>query len=331
MKPARVTIVEIAGELGISKSLVSNALHSRGRVSPETRDLVQKTAAAMGYVSNRAAQQLRGARYGTVGLCIPSRGRALSFYMQLAMGIGDAAAEHGSNLMLYTSIDRHEGASLNAPVDGVIVVDPVPGEPLVDQFAAAGIPVVTVGHVAGSQLENISGSVSIDFDRVLRDVLDALAASGTKRPVLLSADDEHLPVWLEEIDATYSGYCHERGSAPIIERTGPRPDNAQLKRKLLRLVHEEGADGFVVAYQGMASHVQAIVLEEAGGGARPPAVAALTGDPMSDLTDPRILSVDLRAREYGRTALAMLQSVLDGNSNKPQIQEHEVQVQDWVR
>jgi DNA-binding LacI/PurR family transcriptional regulator len=138
-------------------------------------------------------------------------------------------------------------------------------------------------------------------------------------------------MWLEELDASYSGYCREHGLVPLIERVGLRPDNTQLTEKLLRSVREEGADSFVVAYQGMASQVQAIVLEMTGDGARPPAVAALTGDPMSDLTDPRILSVDLRAREYGRTALNMLQSVLDGAAEKLQIQEHEVQVHDWAR
>ena len=138
-------------------------------------------------------------------------------------------------------------------------------------------------------------------------------------------------MWLEEIDASYAGYCREHGLAPLTERLGPRPDNTQLTEMLRRLVREEGADGFVVAYQGMASHVQAIVLEMTTDGSQPPAVAALTGDPMSDLTDPRILSVDLRAREYGRSALDMLQSVLDGAADKPQAQNHEVHMHDWER
>ena len=46
---ARVTLADIAGELGLSKFAVSRALAGKGGVSPETRQLVAETAGRLGY------------------------------------------------------------------------------------------------------------------------------------------------------------------------------------------------------------------------------------------------------------------------------------------
>ena len=54
----RVTIYDIAARLGISTATVNRALTGKPRVKEETRELVLKTAAEMGFKPNTLARSL---------------------------------------------------------------------------------------------------------------------------------------------------------------------------------------------------------------------------------------------------------------------------------
>ncbi|GAB3619863.1 LacI family DNA-binding transcriptional regulator [Glutamicibacter endophyticus] len=328
MDKRRVTIVDIARELGISKTLVSNALHGRGRVSDATREAVRSAAQRMGYVSNRAAQQLRGSRYGTVGLCIPGEVRALSFYMQLLLGISDTCARYGSNVMLYTALDEHSNVTLSAPVDGVIVCDPMAHDSVVTQMTEAAIPVVTVGHVDPAQEAQTSGSVSIDYDAVLDEIFASLHVGDQYvAPVLVGTHLPELPVWLEEVRQAFARNCRAR-NLPEFAFWMSANHSSDVVRDLVDRVIAAKADLIIVAYQGLAATLRALLAERVVTGCRLPQVVALPGDPMSDLLDPRILSVDFRAHEYGVAAARLLHQVLDGSVPWPRSLVHEVSMRE---
>lgn len=67
-----VTIIDIARELGISKSTVSRALRGDAQnVGKETMRLIQQTADRMGYKRNEMAVNLRQQRTRTIGIIVP--------------------------------------------------------------------------------------------------------------------------------------------------------------------------------------------------------------------------------------------------------------------
>ena len=66
----RPTIVDVARAAGVSKSTVSLVLQNSPLVRPSTREEVAKAMAALGYVYNRSAANLRGADVGLIGLVI---------------------------------------------------------------------------------------------------------------------------------------------------------------------------------------------------------------------------------------------------------------------
>lgn len=75
-----VTIIDIAKELGISKSTVSRALSGdTSNVKPETLELIQKTAQRMNYHRNELAVNLRKQNTHTIGIVIPEV--VTSFFM----------------------------------------------------------------------------------------------------------------------------------------------------------------------------------------------------------------------------------------------------------
>jgi LacI family transcriptional regulator, galactose operon repressor len=66
----RPTIVDVARRAGVSKSTVSLVLQSSPLVKQATREEVARSIAALGYIYNRAAANLRSAETGLVGLVI---------------------------------------------------------------------------------------------------------------------------------------------------------------------------------------------------------------------------------------------------------------------
>jgi LacI family transcriptional regulator len=109
-----MAIRDIAKKLGISITTVSRALDGYPDVSPNTRELVEKTAREMGYVPNRAARTLRRHRSDTIGFIIPSaRPRFMDpFYSEFIAGLGDAAVSSRLDLLV-SSAQGDDQAEMN--------------------------------------------------------------------------------------------------------------------------------------------------------------------------------------------------------------------------
>lgn len=67
----RATLEEVAELAGVSRATVSRVINGKPRVSHETRVAVERAAARLGYVPNRAARSLVTRRNDSIGLVIP--------------------------------------------------------------------------------------------------------------------------------------------------------------------------------------------------------------------------------------------------------------------
>ena len=86
----RVTIYDIAARLGISTATVNRALTGKPRVKEQTRELVLKTAAEMGFKPNTLARSLARRRLKLAVLGFTS---FPEFHGQFLKGARDAGAE----------------------------------------------------------------------------------------------------------------------------------------------------------------------------------------------------------------------------------------------
>ena len=68
----KITLKDIASELGMNESTVSYALANKGSIKAETRERILRTAAKMGYVPNRSAQQVSTGKSNLIGLVVPN-------------------------------------------------------------------------------------------------------------------------------------------------------------------------------------------------------------------------------------------------------------------
>lgn len=158
-----VTVMDIARELGLSKSTVSRALSGdTSNVKEETMRLIVETAERMGYQRNEMAVNLRRSSTHTVGIIIPEI--VTSFFMNFIQHAQQHLQEAGYKVMIAISNEdaNQERDNLlmleQCRVDGVLmsVCDKDANRKTYDRLIEHGTPVVffdrTVEGIAASQV-----------------------------------------------------------------------------------------------------------------------------------------------------------------------------------
>lgn len=157
----RATILDIARHAGVSKSTVSLVLQGSALVKTETRDKVQASIEALGYVYNRGAANLRRAKTNIVGMVINDL--ANPFFAELAVGIervfrsagyiplmANASESAARQAEVLKSMREHDIAGL--------IVCPARGTRAEDiaLVSRAGIPIVTaMRRVPGARVPSV--------------------------------------------------------------------------------------------------------------------------------------------------------------------------------
>ncbi len=149
-----VSIKDIAKRVNRSITTVSRALNDYDDVSPETKQLILKTAKEMGYSPNTFAQRLQKQQSDTIGLVLPTFSPRFSdpFFSELLAGIGNKAADLGFDLLVST---RSPGPQENETfkkliegqrVDGFIVVRTRNRDQRIDYLLSEDFPFVAFGR-----------------------------------------------------------------------------------------------------------------------------------------------------------------------------------------
>jgi DNA-binding LacI/PurR family transcriptional regulator len=305
----RVTIHDVARAAGVSTTTVSNALSGTGRVATETRLRVSEAADRLGYSANPSARGLRKRRFGAIGLCIPGQTFGLEYYMELSLGAAAEALAHGLALTL---VPPANGEAVLPPlhVDGVVVSDPVLGDPLLPHLSGLGLPVVTCERDLTPGAHH-AGRVESDHDRAVRILLDHLAESGATRIALLCPGPESS--FGLDIRTAYLSWCFAAGHRPVVHDVpfASRPEDvrAAVERALGATLPPDAVVS--VPDGGAASALQEVLRD----GRRVPdevLVASYVDSPsLRGLTIP-ITAVDIAPREMGRRAAELLAGLLAG-------------------
>lgn len=205
------TIIDIATEAGVSKSVVSRALLNQGDVSEATRQRVREAADRLGYVANAMASGLRS-RTNTLGVVL--RDLTRPFYGELLAGMQEAAERSGYRIVTMTSADDLDTAHairalrhlVSMQVDGLVVASARLSSdeivPLIDR-----VPIVVAGRRDVSP-----GITSVSSDDV----------DGGTSLAQLALEHGHRRLAVLLVDAAYSQSQHARGVAMIdmIRRAG---------------------------------------------------------------------------------------------------------------
>jgi len=151
---ATTSIKEVARQAGVSIGTVSNVLNRPHTVAEETRQRVHDAIAALGYVRNDSARQLRAGRSRQIAIVVLDV--ANPFFTDVVRGAESAVADHGVMVVVCNSGEdagrerRHLELLEEQRVRGVLItpIDETPSSRL-EQLIQRGTPVVLVDRGSG--------------------------------------------------------------------------------------------------------------------------------------------------------------------------------------
>ena len=183
----RPTIRDVAREAGVSYATVSRVLNGREWVSPEAVRAVREAIARTGYTANPHARSLATGKSGSIAFLLTEPQHLLfedPNFSVLLRGVAQALADRELTLILMiasTPEERNRTVAYlsGGHVDGVLLVSPHSGDPLLSHLVRAEVPIVACGRVLGYE-QSIS-SVMADDRSGARSAVDHLASAGCRR------------------------------------------------------------------------------------------------------------------------------------------------------
>ncbi|MXW60896.1 MAG: LacI family transcriptional regulator [Acidimicrobiaceae bacterium] len=189
MDPAngRVTLHDVARELGMSVTQTSRALNDKWDVAEKTKERARAVAAELGYVPNLEARRLKtgSVRADAIGLVLPQSELHFSnaFFAELLSGLVATATAKQIEVRLTVGVapandfKNYEQALVWRQVDGFVLVRTEVDDPRIGFLAEADFPFVAFGRGC----ENPDFPFVDDVDHVMSPIVEHLVALGHRR------------------------------------------------------------------------------------------------------------------------------------------------------
>lgn len=318
-KKRNVTIYDLAQELKVSPSTVSRALNDHFSIGDKTKKAVRDLAKQRGYRRNTLASSLRTNRSNTIGIMVPWINRP--FISSLIAGIEKAAREAGYRVIITQSMDcfEIEKDNLQALYDSRIsaLVVSLAMETAdyshFDLFEKNGIPVVFVDRIPN--IPNVH-KVNINNFNAAFEATEHLVQQGCRR-IAHFGGARHQNIYQERL----SGYIAalKRNNIPVIDEIIKEANNLSAE-EAMRLTEEvfclpEPPDGIFSANDTAATSA---ILYCKRHGIKVPEDVAIIGfnnDPICEIIDPPLSSVDHPAAAMGEAAIAQVLGLINAEGD----------------
>lgn len=163
-KETKLTINDVAEQLGISISTVSRAISGKGRIGSATRKRVLDFIEEHDYHPNSSAKSLARAKTENIAIIIPevSEVVTLPFFYMCMCGVNEAAQARGYDMFVVTT-SGHDTARLKKlidhnKVDGLILGNTHKNDVFAGYLKSREFPFVTIGSLEDETV------VQIDHD-----------------------------------------------------------------------------------------------------------------------------------------------------------------------
>jgi DNA-binding LacI/PurR family transcriptional regulator len=317
--PKRATIRDVAAAAGVSVTTVSHVLNGKGRIDPATADRVRVITRQLGYRASAIARGLRDGRVGRISVLHSEayHGNSsltdLAFFVRMLSSITEYMSTQGYSTLLSVPPTGNKGDRFD--LDGIIFVDPIPGNPLLDELREAGVPVVTTGR--DLSLPSTAGNwVDNDLKNATAEMLDLFAARGANRIALFASS----PVVSYNHDAieSYRSWARRNNRPLIIHRVGDALRESEgffLARQILNAPDRPDA-----IHCTTDRHAAGVLLAAHAAGINVPEglmVSAGTDSIAAESTAPSLTAFDLAPKLMGQKACETLISIIETNTPQP--------------
>lgn len=314
MNEKRVSISDIAKEIGVSASTVSRALSDHPSISSKIKEQVKSVAERLNYVPNSVAVNLKSGRKRSIGVIVPGISR--NFFALAIEGIEDYAQAKGYDVIICQSKDlvSREASlvnSLKGRVDGIIASLALEDKPH-DHFNSLqqiGIPLVLFDRTD----KTIKASnVMIDDYLGAKNAVEHLWERGCRK-IFHLAGPQNVSIWRNRHEG-YLAALQKHGVIPgegwIHEAPTTREEGACFAEKIV----QEGDLPDAIFFSGDFSALGALLVFKRHKLRIPEeiAIVGFANEPFCEITTPTLSSVEQFSYRQGQIACKMLFERLDG-------------------
>jgi LacI family transcriptional regulator len=314
MRVHRITIKDVARELGVSVSTISRALKDRPDIGIKTKLRVREAVEKMNYRPNAVALSLRNQRTRMIGVIVPEI--VHHFFSSVISGIDEAAVAAGYNVIFFQSNENYEREILNiqsviaSRVDGVLIsyAKDTKNFNHIRQLLDDQIPVVFFDR-ACDEIE--TDKVIVDDFEGAFNAVEYLIKTGCRR-IAHYAGPQHLQTHYQRKRGYISAL--EKNGFPVIDDLIVTCDSYESALRITRVLMGDGhPPDAIFAVNDMTAVGSLNSLKSMG--FRVPdevSVVGFTNGLITSVTDPLLTTVSQPGFEMGKRATEILISRLQG-------------------
>ena len=317
MKQHRVSLKDLAAELGVSIATVSRALRNSHEVGDELRERVQKLAKELNYRPNPFAQSLRSEAPKVIGVVVPNL--VTHYYSAVLDGIEDYASQEGYSVIAINSHENYVKEEkaidnfINMHVEGIIACL---SQDTVDyshfrEINKMGIPLV---FFARTCLPELFSQVVANGAEAAEQATCHLLETGSRRVAFIGG-----PNHLDMVRRRKHGYLEALKQARIpIDRDiiiCDKIDFESSRETALRLLSSENRPDAILAFNDIITYAAFDAIKTLG--LRIPedvAIIGFTDTDASAFVTPKLASIEDQSHKTGALACELLMRNIAGDT-----------------
>ena len=318
MKQRRVSLKDLADQLGVSIATVSRALRNSHEVGAEMRAKVQDLAKKMNYRPNPFAQSLRSEAPRVIGVIVPNL--VTHFYAAVLDGIEDYASQLGYSVISANSHESHireEKAVDNLfsmHVEGIIscLAQDTVDYSHYEELYKLGIPVV---FFARTCLPEKFSQVVANGDTAAQEATQHLIDGGGTRVAFIGG-----PNHLDAVKRRKHGYLEALRENKIpIDRdlvVCDRIDFDVARNHTIELLKRPDRPDAILAFNDIITYAAFDAIKSVG--LRIPQDVSIIGFTEGDsaaFVTPKLSAIMDQAHEQGQRAAQLLMKAIKGDRN----------------
>ena len=309
-----MNIREVARLAKVSTATVSRTINGSDKVTPKTKERVQRAIEELKFYPNTWARALGSGRSSLYGLIISDITNP--FFPELVKSFEDMAVQHGQEVLVAnTNYDpaRMEvcvSRMLQRKVDGVAIMTSEMDEHLITELESREIPLVFLDT---GTVRELASNIVVDYAAGVVAALEHVTSLGHANIAFLAGPETLRSAHIRR-EAFEQCMRHKRLDASLIEQANHQVDGGhEAMERLLRGRHKPTA---VVASNDMTAIGALGAIHESG--LRVPEDISIVGFDdiaLSAFTQPALTTVKLSRAEIARLAFrALYSSRMDGSA-----------------
>ncbi len=316
MSKHRISLKDMAEQLGVSIATVSRALHGSPEIGKEMQEKAKALAKKLNYRPNPFAQSLRSEAPRIIGVVVPNL--VTHYYAAVLDGIESEAHLAGYSVISANSHERQTDETLaidnfnSLHVEGIIacLAQETTDYSHFEEIAKMGIPLVFFGRTCLSdKFSCVTGNGNIAAQQATQHLID----TGSRRIAFIGG-----PNHLDMVQRRKHGYLEAlRDNKIPIERelvACDRIDYEVAKEATLRLLCSPNPPDAILAFNDIITFAAFTAIKQKG--LHIPNDVALIGftdDVHACYVTPRLSAIEDQSELMGRTACQLLLRQIEGD------------------